>query len=83
MVSGLAASAVDRWFEPYHGAWSGKSKDYTIGISCFSARQPTLRSKSKDWLAQNQDNMSVECCFCDQGSVCLSSKKWTSSPHQM
>jgi hypothetical protein len=35
-----------------------QSKDYKIGIHCFSAEHTTLRSKSKDWFAQNQDNMS-------------------------
>jgi hypothetical protein len=35
-------------------------KDYEIGICCFSAKYAALRRKSKDWLAQNQDNVS-EC----------------------
>ena len=54
MVSVLALSAVDRGFEP----WSGQTKDYKIGICCFSAKYAALRRKSKDWLAQNQDNVS-------------------------
>jgi hypothetical protein len=29
---------------------------YKLGICCFSAKYPTLRRKSNDWLAQNQDN---------------------------
>ena len=29
-----------------------------IGICCFSDKQVALRSKSKDWLARNQDNVS-------------------------
>jgi hypothetical protein len=37
---------------------SGQTKDYTIGICCFSARHEALRSKSKDWLARNQNNVS-------------------------
>ena len=37
---------------------SGQSKDYEIGICCFSAKHAALRSKSKDWLALNEDNMS-------------------------
>ena len=41
----LAWSAVDRGFEPR----SGQTKDYTIGICCFSARHAALRGKSKDW----------------------------------
>ena len=35
-----------------------KQKTYKIGISCFSAKHTSLRSKSKDWLARNQDNAS-------------------------
>jgi uncharacterized membrane protein YfhO len=43
------------------GSWSiGSTKDYEIGICCFSAKHAALKRKSKDWLAQNQDNVS-EC----------------------
>ena len=35
MVSMLAKSAIDRGFEPR----SGQTKDYKIGICCFSAKQ--------------------------------------------
>ena len=49
MVSVLASSAVDRVFEPQ----SGQTKDYKIGMCCFSA----LCRKSKDWLARNQNNV--------------------------
>jgi hypothetical protein len=54
MVSVLASSSVDRGFEPR----SGQTKDYKIGICCFSARHAALRRKSKDWLARNQNNAS-------------------------
>jgi hypothetical protein len=54
MVSVLASSAVDIWSE----SWSGQTKDYNNGIRCFSAKHATLRRKSKDWLAGNQDNVS-------------------------
>jgi hypothetical protein len=54
MVSMLASSVVDRGFKP----WSGQTKDYKIGICCFSARHATLTSKSKDWLTLNQNNVS-------------------------
>ena len=54
MVSMLASSAVDRGFEPR----SGQTKDYKIGICCFFAKNAALRRKSKDWLAQNQNNVS-------------------------
>jgi hypothetical protein len=54
MVSMLALSVVDRWFEPR----SGQTKDYTIGICCFSAKHAALRRKSKDWVTRNQVNVS-------------------------
>ena len=50
MVSALASTVVDRVFE----SQSFQIKDYTIGICCFSAKHTALR----DWLAQNQDNVS-------------------------
>jgi hypothetical protein len=56
MVSVLASSVVDREFE----FRSGQTKDYKIGIGCFSAKHAELRGKSKDWLARNQNNVS-EC----------------------
>ena len=54
MVSGLASSAVDRGFEPR----SGQTKDYKIGICCFSAKHAALRRKNKDWFSRNQNNVS-------------------------
>jgi hypothetical protein len=53
MVRVLASSSVDRGFEPR----SGQTKDYKIGICCFSAKHAALRRKSKDWLVQNQNNV--------------------------
>ena len=50
----VASSAVDRGIEPP----SGQTKNYKIGICCFSAKHATLRRKSKDWLPRNQDNVS-------------------------
>ena len=44
----LALSVVDRGFEPS----SGQTKDYKIGICCFSVKDAALRRKSKDWLAR-------------------------------
>ena len=44
----------DRGFEPQ---W-GQTKDYKIGICCFSAKRSALGGKSKDWLARNQNNVS-------------------------
>ena len=52
MIRMLASSVVDRWFEPR----SGQTKDYKIGVCCFSAKQAALRRKRKDWLARNQNN---------------------------
>jgi hypothetical protein len=54
MVSMLASSTVDLGFEPR----SGQAKNYNIGICCFSAKHAAFRSKSKDWLDRNQNNMS-------------------------
>ena len=46
MVSVLVSSAVDHGFEPR----SGQTKDYEIGICCFSTKHAALRRKSKDQL---------------------------------
>ena len=54
MVNMFASSAVDRGFEPR----SGQTKDFKIDICCFSAKHAALRRKSKDWMAQNQNNVS-------------------------
>ena len=54
MVSMLASSAVDYGFEPR----SGQTKDYKIGICCFTAKYTALRSKNKDFLTRDQDNVS-------------------------
>ena len=54
LVRVIASNAVDHGFDP----WSGPTKDYKSGICCFSAKHATLRRKSKDRLAWNQDNLS-------------------------
>jgi hypothetical protein len=54
MVSMLALSVVDHGFKPR----SDHTKDYEIGICCFSAKHATLRRKSKDWSSQNHNNVS-------------------------
>ena len=54
MVSVLVSSVVDRGFE----LRSGQTKDYKIGICCFSAHHAALKRRSKDWLARNQENVS-------------------------
>ena len=54
VVSVLTSRAVDHEFE----LRTGQTKDYEIGICCFSSKHAALRRKSKDWLARNQDNVS-------------------------
>ena len=54
MVSMLASSVVDIWFE----LRLGQTKVYKIGICCFSTKHTALRRKSKDGLARNQENVS-------------------------
>ena len=44
MVSVLESSAVDRGFN----LQSCQTKDYEIGICCFSAKHAALKRKSKD-----------------------------------
>jgi hypothetical protein len=53
-VSVLASNVVDRGFQPR----SGQTKDYKLDICWFFAKREALRSKSKKWLAWNQDNVS-------------------------
>jgi hypothetical protein len=43
-VSVLATSVVDHGFE----SRSGQTKDYEIGICCFSAKHTALQRKDKD-----------------------------------
>ena len=68
MANVLASSVIDCGFEP----WLGQTKNYKIGICCFSTEHTALRRKNKDWLAWNQDNvseratcLSADCCFSD------------------
>jgi hypothetical protein len=53
MVSVLVSSAVDRGLE----SRLSQTKDYKIGICCFSTKHAALRRKNKDWLARNQANV--------------------------
>ena len=57
MVSMLASSAVDRGFEHR----SGQTKDYKIGICCFSAKHAAVMRKNKDWFR----------IMCQSGATCL------------
>jgi hypothetical protein len=64
MVSMLASSVVGRGFKP----WSGQTKDYKIGICCFSTKLTVLRAKI-GWLGIRIMRPSgatcrpVDCCF--------------------
>jgi hypothetical protein len=55
MDSVLTLSEVDRGFD----FRSGQTKDFEIGMCCFSAKHIVWRRKSKDWFARNQYNVSV------------------------
>ena len=67
MVSMLALSVIDCVFKPRLGQTDG----YKIGICCFSA---ALKSKSKDWSTQNQDNV-FESDYCFNELACGYSSK--------
>ena len=54
MASVLTSNAVDREFEPR----SVQTKDYEIGMCCFSAKHIAIKRKSKNWSALNQNNVS-------------------------
>jgi len=54
MISVLAPIVLDRGFEPL----ANQTKDYKVGICCFSAKHATLRCQNKDGLSRNQDNVS-------------------------
>ena len=75
IVSILASSAVDHGLEPR----SGQTKDYQIGICCFSAKHAALRRKRKDWSARNQmcqsgaTCLTADCCFSE---LALSKSNW-------
>jgi hypothetical protein len=53
MVIMLASRVVDLGFKP----WTGQTKDYKIGICCFSAKQTAIRIKNKHCLVQNHGNV--------------------------
>ena len=67
MLSMFTLSAVDRGFE----AWTGQTKNYETGICCFSPKRAALKSKSKDWLTKNQNNV-LERHVCLQTVVSVS-----------
>ena len=55
MVSMLASCMVDGGLE----SRSGQTKDYIIGMCCLSSTYASLRRKSQDWFAGNQDTSNV------------------------
>jgi hypothetical protein len=59
----LASSVVDRGFEPR----SGQTKDYKIGIGCFSAKHAALGERAKTgWLRiRIMCPSGATCCFSD------------------
>ena len=67
LVSVLTTSVVERGFE----FRSSQTKDYTIGICCFSAKHTILRRNRKDWLARNKDNVSEWSDMCTRGLLFL------------
>ena len=54
MVSVLASSVEGRGNDPR----PGQTKDIKIGICCFSAKHASFTSKSRDWSAHSQNNVS-------------------------
>jgi hypothetical protein len=54
-VSVLILCLVDHGFQ----SQSGQTKDYKLGICCFSAKYTALKRKNKDLVVWNQDNMSL------------------------
>ena len=56
MDSVLIPSAVVHGLEPCSG--HENQRLCYLGIYCFSAKHAELRSKCKDWLVQNQNNVS-------------------------
>ena len=71
MVNMLTATAVDPGFE----LRLGQTKNYEIGICCFSAKQAALRKKRKDWLSRIQDNV----CECVKLSICVLLFQWANT----
>jgi hypothetical protein len=45
IVGVLASNVIVRWTKPR----SGQTKDYKIGVCCFTTKHSVLRSKNKDW----------------------------------
>jgi hypothetical protein len=50
----VCKTSLDR----YEVGWVMVGNTTAVGVCCFSAKHAALRSKNKDWLARNQDNVS-------------------------
>jgi hypothetical protein len=79
-------SAVDCGFDP----WSDQTKDYEIGICCFSAKHAALRSKSHMstyWMlfqwASKIKNSTKRVGLVHKGDIMFSSSNGTHSRHDM
>ena len=76
MVNVVATCAVDRGFELH----SSQTKDYKIGICCFSAEYAALRDKTNAGRL-GATCLSAGCCFNEPAqlkskSACWSNTKW-------
>ena len=72
IVSMLDSSMVDRVFEP----WSGQTKDYEIGICCFSVKHAALSSN----VSEGTTNLRTDCWFnhLSEGTTNLPTDCWFS-----
>jgi hypothetical protein len=70
IVSMLDSSMVDRVFEP----WSGQTKDYEIGICCFSVKHAALSSN----VSEGTTNLRTDCWFShlSEGTTNLRTDCW-------
>jgi hypothetical protein len=55
---------------------SGQTKECKIGMCCFSAKNASLRRKSKDWLARNRNNVSKWSDMSTQSTQCVGLKQF-------
>jgi hypothetical protein len=67
MVNMLASSLVPSGFEPR----SGKTKDYTIGIYCFSVKHVALRRKIDFYNASSLKQQSADRHVAPLGNIIL------------
>ena len=63
LIGGVMSSVCGKSQVPSR---SGQTKDYYVGIYCFSAKYAALGTKSKYWLARNQVMIT-----CPSGKTCL------------